>query len=210
MNRKSLTTFLIIAFGLAWILFCIPLAFKNDAQPATFLAAMQFCFMAAMLAPGIAAIVATRLIEKQPVIRTLRLNTLGPKRFYLAAWFLPPLIVLATLGVSILLGTGAFDRDFTFVSQSLASSPAAALLPSIGILVLSQTAFALFIAPFINLLFTMGEELGWRGFLLQKLMPLGQPKAILLTGLIWGIWHAPTTLFYGYNFPKLPTQAMML
>jgi MFS family permease len=44
----------------------------------------------------------------------------------------------------------------------------------------------LLLGPIINIVFTMGEELGWRGFLLPKLLPIGQWKAILFSGLIWG------------------------
>lgn len=208
MNRKSLLTFLLISFGLAWVLFCLPMAFKNS--PEIYATAMLVCFMAAMLAPGIGAIVATRLIEKQPVIQTLRINTLGPKRFYLAAWFLPTLIVFATIGTSVLFGTATFDPSFTFMRESLAQAPAGTALPPVEILVFSQTAFALILAPFINIPFAFGEELGWRGFLLPRLMPLGQWKAILLSGLIWGAWHIPTTLFYGYNFPQHPYLGILL
>jgi hypothetical protein len=45
---------------------------------------------------------------------------------------------------------------------------------------------------------------------LTKLLPLGQWKAILLGGLRWGIWHAPTTLLYGYNFPQHPYLGILL
>jgi len=210
MNRKSLITFLLITFGLAWTLFCIPLVFKSDPQSTTYLAVWQVCFMAAMWAPGLGAIVATRLVEKQPVIKTLRLNTLGPKRFYILAWFLPPLLLFATIGVSNLLGTGTVDPNFTFMRESMAKAAAGIAMPGVEILVLGQVAFALTLAPFINLLFAIGEELGWRGFLLTRLMPLGQWKAILLSGLIWGIWHAPTTLLYGYNFPQHPYLGVLL
>jgi membrane protease YdiL (CAAX protease family) len=212
MNRKSLITFLIITFGLAWTLFSIPLAFKSDPQSTTYLAVWQICFMVAMWAPGLGAIVATRLVEKQPVIKTLRLNTLGPKRFYLLAWFLPALMITITIGFSALLGTAVIDTNLTFVRESLAKAPTGtgANLPPVEILVLAQTAFALTLAPFVNLPFALGEELGWRGFLLTKLMPLGQWKAILLSGLIWGIWHAPTTLLYGYNFPQHPYLGLLL
>ena len=65
-----------------------------------------------------------------------------------------------------------------------------------------QSLFAIILAPFINVLFTLGEELGWRGFLLPRLLPLGQWPAILISGAIWGFWHAPTTLLHGYNFPE--------
>jgi uncharacterized protein len=199
MNRKAHTCFLIITFGIAWILFSVPLAFKND--PNNYTISMQACFALAMWAPGIAAIVTTLFVEKQP-FKALRLNTLGPKRFYLAAWFLPPLLTLATLGVTLLLHTGTFDPNFTMMRDALAKAPAGTAMPPIEIIVFGQLAFGVLLAPFINVLFALGEELGWRGFLLPKLMPLGQWKAILISGAIWGLWHAPTTLLHGYNFPQ--------
>jgi membrane protease YdiL (CAAX protease family) len=139
-------------------------------------------------------------------------NILGPKRFYLVAWFLPALMITVTIGASALIGTGVIDTNLTFLRESLAKSPtsAGASLPPVEILALSQTIFALTLAPFINLLFAFGEELGWRGFLLPRLMPLGQWKAILVSGVIWGLWHAPTTLLYGYNFPQHPYLGLLL
>jgi membrane protease YdiL (CAAX protease family) len=35
------------------------------------------------------------------------------------------------------------------------------------------------------------EEIGWRGFLLPKLMSLGQLPALFLSGALWGFWHTP-------------------
>ncbi len=38
----------------------------------------------------------------------------------------------------------------------------------------------------------LGEELGWRGFLLPALVPrLGSVGAALAVGTLWAIWHAP-------------------
>jgi membrane protease YdiL (CAAX protease family) len=38
----------------------------------------------------------------------------------------------------------------------------------------------------------LGEEIGWRGFALPRLLSNNSPfKASLILGLIWGIWHAP-------------------
>jgi membrane protease YdiL (CAAX protease family) len=48
-------------------------------------------------------------------------------------------------------------------------------------------------------LVTFGEEFGWRGYLLPRLMPLGQNWAILLSGAIWAVWHLPLNLLYGAN-----------
>ena len=45
---------------------------------------------------------------------------------------------------------------------------------------------SLLIAPGINAIFAFGEEWGWRGFLLPKLLPLGQWPALLLAGISVG------------------------
>lgn len=37
----------------------------------------------------------------------------------------------------------------------------------------------------------IGEELGWRGFLLPRLADLGRVRAGLVGGLLWAVWHAP-------------------
>lgn len=47
---------------------------------------------------------------------------------------------------------------------------------------------------------TFGEEFGWRGYLLPRLMPLGGFWAALLVGLIWGLWHAPIIFLDGYEY----------
>lgn len=38
----------------------------------------------------------------------------------------------------------------------------------------------------------LGEEFGWRGFLLKRLLPgWGLVKAGLVLGLVWAVWHLP-------------------
>jgi membrane protease YdiL (CAAX protease family) len=46
----------------------------------------------------------------------------------------------------------------------------------------------------------LGEELGWRGFLLPTLEPLGQKKAIVITSIIWALWHTPLILILGFLY----------
>jgi membrane protease YdiL (CAAX protease family) len=42
------------------------------------------------------------------------------------------------------------------------------------------------------LMAALGEELGWRGFLMPHLHPrLSLLAAALVTGLVWGLWHLP-------------------
>lgn len=56
-----------------------------------------------------------------------------------------------------------------------------------------------------NILLTLGEEIGWRGFLLPKLAEgIGERRALLLTGIIWGLWHCPL-LIAGIYLPGIST-----
>jgi membrane protease YdiL (CAAX protease family) len=43
----------------------------------------------------------------------------------------------------------------------------------------------------IALTFSLGEELGWRGYLLPQLLSMGRARAMMLVGLVWAAWHMP-------------------
>jgi uncharacterized protein len=52
----------------------------------------------------------------------------------------------------------------------------------------------------INLAFALGEELGWRGFLVPKLAErLSFTATAVVSGIIWASWHMPLIIFADYN-----------
>lgn len=56
----------------------------------------------------------------------------------------------------------------------------------------------------IMLILILGEEIGWRGYLQEKLIrSLGGVKGIVVLGIVWGLWHLPIAL-KGYNLPNHP------
>ena len=63
-------------------------------------------------------------------------------------------------------------------------------------------------APLLNLIPCFGEEWGWRGYLVPKVAQrMKFLPTVLLTGFIWGIWHAPIIVAghnYGMNYPGYP------
>ena len=62
----------------------------------------------------------------------------------------------------------------------------------------------------INSTLTFGEEFGWRGYLLEKLLrKFDLNTGLLISGLIWGYWHMPIILM-GYNFPDYPILGALL
>jgi uncharacterized protein len=207
LQRKPLTWFLVLTFTISWSLFLIPLVFKGN--PVTYSQAFLICVTLGMWGPGIAAIVTTVLVAKRP-FSDLRLNKLGKFRFYVIAWFLPPVLASLAVILSGLIGTGTFDSNFTTMQQIAdQSAKASGQVVPVNILIISQLALGLILGPAINVFATMGEELGWRGFLLPKLLPVGQWKAIIISGLIWGFWHAPV-IAQGVNFPLHPFSGILL
>lgn len=204
-NYKAIGWFLLIAFGLAWVLFLLPLAFgePGSAQHQT---AALICWSLAMWAPGLGAIVATRYAAGDP-LRTLNLRRLGERRAYLWAWLLPPVLTAAAILFTWLLGAGELDPELSAIRETLPDM-GGQIFPA-GVFMATQILAALTLGPLINTIFALGEELGWRGFLLPRLLPLGQPRAILLSGAIWGIWHAPAIL-QGHNYPTRPVAGVFL
>ena len=52
----------------------------------------------------------------------------------------------------------------------------------------------------LNLAFALGEELGWRGFLVPKLAErLTFTRTAVVSGIIWASWHMPLIIFADYN-----------
>ncbi|MFR3090703.1 MAG: CPBP family intramembrane glutamic endopeptidase [Eggerthella lenta] len=75
-------------------------------------------------------------------------------------------------------------------------------------MLLAQLPFAVFLGPALNIFTTFGEEWGWRGYLVPKTAArLRIVPTLLVTGVIWGLWHAPLTIIghnYGVGYPGWP------
>ncbi|MCJ7733820.1 MAG: CPBP family intramembrane metalloprotease [Anaerolineales bacterium] len=200
LEKKPILVYLIVAFIPAWILFVMPALIKS-ADSATGGLIRLAGWSLAMWMPGLGAILATKLAEKKS-LNELGLKKLGQIKIYLWAWLVPILLTLATGLITWLMGWGKLDLSLQIIKDAIEGMPEVPGL-SISALMAIQIAASLTLAPLFNTLFALGEELGWRGYLLQKLLPLGQFPAIIISGVIWGVWHAPAIL-QGLNYPAHP------
>jgi membrane protease YdiL (CAAX protease family) len=62
----------------------------------------------------------------------------------------------------------------------------------------------------VSCLSAFGEELGWRGYMLTRLIAAGVPKPVLVSGLIWAVWHVPLILTGQYATGTQPRVSAML
>lgn len=46
----------------------------------------------------------------------------------------------------------------------------------------------------LNLIPVLGEEMGWRGYMLTRLVDAEFSRPILISGLIWATWHVPIVI----------------
>lgn len=212
-DRKGVLSFILIAYGLAWL--CVsPLWLSGQGLRHPLAVPLM---TAMMFAPAIAALVVTRFISRPAgTLREALGIRLGKGRrwgwYWLFAWLAVPALVLAAPFVGAALGLIQLDlAAFSGFRALLEQAGAGATLEQLPIpaLILIQLASGVLIAPLVNAIPTLGEELGWRGYLLPQLLPLGQWPALLLSGAIWGLWHAPVILL-GYNYPQHPQLGVLL
>jgi uncharacterized protein len=55
-----------------------------------------------------------------------------------------------------------------------------------------------------------GEELGWRGYLLTRMIQAKVPRPVLMSGLIWGLWHTPMILSGQYAAGPYPVLSALV
>jgi len=204
---RPMTVFLLIAFGLAW-LFALPL-WLGDGISSPLLPVVAVAMMAT---PAIAAIIVVFFVERPAhKAQALGLRPLGPVPRFLGflglALVIPVGLILAALAVGSLFGVYTADLvTFSAFREVLETQLPEGGLEALGIPIGALVAAQFLnvgIGALINTIPALGEEIGWRGWLLPKLMPLGPVPAIIISGIIWGAWHAPLILL-GYNYPGVP------
>ncbi len=211
LDLKRISIFLLFAFAIAWVTGLVidltgGLANSPQLRPGVSLAVVLVA-TAYVWAPALAHLI-TRLVTGEgwhDLKLWPRLRRGWP--YWLAAWFLPALATIVGAAIFFVLFPRYFDASLPVVQKQLAAAGRAVPLAPWMVLA-TQAASGILIAPIVNALPTFGEEFGWRAYLLPKLMPLGGRRAALVGGILWGIWHWPLILMgaenYGFNYVGYP------
>lgn len=194
LNKKGLIWFLSLTF-IPTITVAIAMKIAGITFSATADIRGQLLLSGTMFFPMLAAIITQKIILKKK-IKDLGF-VIGPRSLYLRVFITIVALYILVYSLTWILVGGPDLGLGIFMSQYGLELP----IPAYQMIVLI-TFLMLFVTPIINLLPSLGEELGWRGFLLQELLPLGTKKALIYSGIIWGLWHLPFVLLIGFGYSE--------
>ncbi|MEQ3361604.1 CPBP family intramembrane glutamic endopeptidase [Raoultibacter massiliensis] len=216
---KRIIIYLAVTFAITYaleIFIVVPLA-TGTAMGGALAAppvAVQLIIGSMMFVPAIGVLI-TRLVTKEGFKNAMikPVDFRHTFKYYLIAWFGPAALTIAGAAVYFLIFPSDFDPTMSAAMALLQSSTASqggAELPAdvMQIILWVQIGVGIVLSPVLNCLTCFGEEWGWRGYLVPKVNErLSFVPTVLVTGVIWGLWHAPLTVIghnYGVGYPGWP------
>ena len=190
--QSRIITFLLFTFAFSSIFY------YHIISAGTLSAGGGLYVLGLMWCPGFAALATQALYERS--LRALGWRW-GMSKYQLWSYAIPFLYALAAY--AIVWGTGLGG----FYNPELVSTVSAQLLAPMGLEISSPyaiiAAYVLFLAV-VGVaqasIVALGEEIGWRGFLVPHLAQITTfSKTALVSGVIWAVWHFPILLFADYN-----------
>lgn len=212
MEFKRIIIFLGITFFITYA-YCFgivyPLSTSDNVR--TEIDAITTLLIAAVMFFPAIGVLLTRLITKEGFKNAwLRPNFKGNIKTYLLAYFGPSILTFLGILVYFLIFPSHFDPEFGFMAATYeAAGVNVEVYPMpLSFIVFSQALTGFLLGPIMNFITCFGEEWGWRGYLLPKMAEkLPSIPMLFVTGIIWGLWHAPLTALghnYGVGYPGFP------
>ena len=187
-GARPVVTYLVFTFALSSIFYFLVIhTGKLGSGFGMYVTGLMWC-------PGISAILSSLVLKRK--ISLLGWQW-GENRFQVRSFWVPVLYAAIAYIIIWIVGWGKF-YNAEFVSR-IASSFGFEKLPAGITIVLYFLFMGIFGMPG-SMAAALGEEMGWRGFLVPQLYArMGYTKTSLLAGVIWSLWHYPILLFADYN-----------
>jgi membrane protease YdiL (CAAX protease family) len=188
--RRSLILFLLAIPPLV----AAPLALRARFGGAGHAHADFACLLGIEWVPAVAATLA--ILASREGFADLSLALPHPRRFapFALAALAPLAVAIAGYGLSWSMGLAPFVPPPAPESAGVAA----------GFALFALRRLALGLPAWM--LLALGEELGWRGFMLPRLLRSALSRPVLISGVIWSAWHWPSVLWGGY--PAGPNRAL--
>jgi membrane protease YdiL (CAAX protease family) len=157
----------------------------------------EFVFM---YVPAVASIVARLTLREGFDDVSFRLGGKEGIKALLLAWAYPIAVGFLAYGTAWITGLAKFQPPLPQESHLNSTSAVANFLTSF--------VFNATLGAIVSCLSALGEEIGWRGYMLTRLFVSGVPKPVLVSGLIWALWHIPLILSGRYASGVAQLSAM--
>lgn len=186
-SRSQVLMYLLFVFLYSSVFYFLILrAHKLTAGGGLYVVGIMWC-------PALAAFTILRLDRR----RAAELGWKWPAPKYAAmSWYIPLLYAGIAYVVVWALGLGGFpNREFM---QGLAGRLGLGISPGASSLlyVLLTGSFGMV----QSMARALGEEIGWRGFLVPELAKtMGFTSTALISGIVWAGWHYPVLIWGDYN-----------
>jgi len=182
-GSRDLWGFLAFSHGWTWLFWGVVVAAGANVWAEPWATAV---FAIGGLGLPLGGVVMTRSVAGRTGLRDLGRRLIDPTRIGPRWW-----LVILGLYPALKLSAGAFAVLFGSVDTPFDLTEASALFQAPGEL-LAAVGFLLLLGP-------LPEEIGWRGFLLDRLqIRFSALAASLLLGLAWFAWHGPLFFMSGY------------
>jgi len=185
---KRIILFLLITFLLSSVFYFLIISFgANSGEFRPYSIGLMWC-------PGIAALLTIKIFKSN--LSGLGWNW-GRTRYQILSYGIPLAYSLLTYLIIWIIGLGRF-YNVVFVDSITHSLGWSGLSPYFCILL--YFIFIGLVGMIDFSAYALGEEIGWRGFLVPELFKItGYTKTSIITGIIWSLWHYPLIIFSNYN-----------
>ncbi len=197
--RKQLSLFITCCFATTFFIDLV--IYKNGGLAKFNLVPFQ------MLVPALAAILVLWITKDKPVLKSLGFRFFKMKHL-LAGSGVIVLCVLLSYVVSSLFIKDLFIGPKELNAHLLRSGipfKTGSVLFNMSILV----GINILIGPVVNLPIFLGEEVGWRAFMMPRLLQYNKKYAFIIGGIVWSLWHGPI-IAMGHNYPAYPFLGNLL
>ncbi|MBQ2936330.1 MAG: CPBP family intramembrane metalloprotease [Lachnospiraceae bacterium] len=198
MDKKKLKIYLIWTFAIAWVLQVIGSIFSLQGNSLMFTLVLSV----SMYAPFFGTLLARVPLQGMGLKPKLK----GNLKYFAAAWLLPAVFTALGAVLYFIIFPDRLDLTGMYIREAggegvIQQLEAEGLTLSVymAISVISAPMYA----PWINMFFALGEEVGWRGAMDPMLRDyFGKAKGSIIGGMIWGAWHWPVMIIAGYEYGK--------
>ncbi len=157
-----------------------------------------------MWCPGLAGLITRYRYERSLAHHGWRW---GHTRFQLASYLVPIAYAFVVYAIVWITGLGGFYNQ-EFLHRQAASFGWRGLPDSLVLVLYFVTVGTLGMPG--SCASALGEELGWRGFLVPELARVTSfTNASLISGIAWSMWHYPLLLFADYNAGTAPWYGLL-